>query len=275
MGIRGIRLETAHPYGRAIFHQVLATVLLQPSPQTKLYDVENEQRTGSLVRTPEYWDWLLNGLEASDRLHRDEIWLVGDNEQHIVGYAFLRHRLEGRYEVLEAAASDDATADDLLGLAAVNARAVDAMAVELKLPLDHRVVRRALMQGAGLTAPSYGLHARILNLHNLCVALQPELQRRLRRSGQREWRGTLGLRTDIGELNIAITNGEVVIDTQIAPVHKVEIPQGLLVKMVTGYTNVRGVAGAGRANIDPGLRPLLEALFPKGCPYMWNVDVGY
>lgn len=240
-----------------------------------LYDVENAQRTGSLVRTHEYWDWLLNGLEASDRLHRDEIWLVEDSKQHIVGYAFLRHRLEGRYEVLEAATSDDATADDLLGLAAVNARAVDAVAVELKLPLDHRIVRRALMRGASLTAPSYGLHARILNLHNLFVALQPELQRRLRRSEQREWRGTLGLRTDIGELDIAVASGGITIDARIAPLHTVEIPQWLLVKLVTGYTNVRGVAGAGRANIDPDLHPLLRALFPKGCPYMWNVDVGY
>jgi hypothetical protein len=58
----------------------------------------------------------------------------------------------------------------------------------------------------------------------------------------------------------------------------------LLVKLVTGYTSVRWVAGVlnvqwmaglGTAHIEQGLWPLLQVLFPKGCPYIWNADIGY
>jgi hypothetical protein len=128
------------------------------------------------------------------------------------------------------------------------------------------------------------MYARILDLPGLFEALQPELERRLRCSSQSEWKGTLHLLTDIGAVDLAIAQGRIEVGKEIGPVHSVEIPQAMLVKLVTGYTSVHWVAGAlnvqwaaglSNAHIGRAVWPVLQALFPKGCPYIWNADTGY
>jgi hypothetical protein len=156
--------------------------------------------------------------------------------------------------------------------------------VDLKLPLDHRLTQHALARGAYLSAYSYGIYARLLDLPGLFEALRPELERRLRRSPQADWRGTLRLITDIGSVELAIADGKIETGGEVSPVHTVEVPQSLLVKLVTGYAtarwvagvlNVQWAAGLGSAHIRPELWPILQALFPKRCSYMWNADIGY
>jgi predicted acetyltransferase len=249
-----------------------------------LYDAENAERTGSLVRTPEYWEWLVQGLAASGRIKRRDIWLVESPGQQPMGYAMLHSGPLDQLEVWEAAAPSGDVAAALLNLAASRARRERMSRVDLKLPLDHRLTQHALARGAYLSAYSYGIYARLLDLPGLFEALRPELERRLRRSPQADWRGTLRLITDIGSLDLAIADGWVEIGAEVSPVHVLEVPQSLLAKLVTGYATVRWVAGVlnvqwkaglGSAHIRPELWPILQALFPKGCPYMWNADIGY
>ncbi len=249
-----------------------------------LYEEENAIRTGSLVRTPEYWEWLLQGLQASGRVKGEDIWLVEDSDHQPVGYAMLHSGPLDRLEVWEAAVTSDEAASALLNALAVRACSEGRSGIDFKLPLDHRVTRCALAEGAALSGYSDGLHACLLDLKGLSVALRSELERRLRCSPQAGWRGTLRLTTDIGTVDLAIANGEVKLEGEISPLHIVELPQSLLVKLVTGYTdvrwvagvlNVRWIAGLGSAHIDPVLWPIMRALFPKGCPYIWAADIGY
>ena len=240
-----------------------------------LYQTGNACRTGAFVRSHEYWTGLIEGLRQSNKLSHQDIWLVKDAQEQAVGYAFLRHRPQGQYEILEASAPSDAAADGLLALAASNARSTGAKSVELRLPLDHRVTRRALHHGACLSGYSFGNYARIFNLEELFVALRPELERRLRASEWKSWRGTLQMRTDIGDVDIGIADGSIHMGDRSGETLTVDIPQRLLVRLVTGYANVAGVSGLGRADIDPLVGSLLAVLFPKGCPYLWTVDVGY
>jgi predicted acetyltransferase len=249
-----------------------------------LYDEENADRTGSLARTPEYWEWLLQGLAASGRIKYEDIWLVESPGQQPVGYAMLHPGPLDQLEIWEAAAPNGDVAAALLNLAASRARREGRSRVDLKLPLDHRLTQHALTRGAYLSAYSCGIYARLLDLPGLFEALRPELERRLRRSPQADWRGTLRLITDIGSLDLAIADGKIETGAEVSPVQTVEVPQSLLVKLMTGYStvrwvagvlNVRWAAGLGSAHIRPELWPILQALFPKGCPYMWNADIGY
>jgi predicted acetyltransferase len=249
-----------------------------------LYDKENATRTGSLVRTDEYWEWLLRGLHDSGRIKRGDIWLVEDSDQQPLGYAMLHPGPLDELEVWEAAAAGEDVAAALLSAVAAKARLEGSRCIDLKLPLDHLVTRKALSQGAYVSAYSSGVYARLLDLHSLFEAMQPELERRLRCSSQAEWQGTLRLATDVGTVYLAITDRKLEVGGRVSPIHKLEVPQSLLVKLVTGYTSVRWVAGvlnvqwmAGLANarIEQGLWPIMQALFPKGCPYIWNADIGY
>ena len=175
-------------------------------------------------------------------------------------------------------------ASTLLDSVAARARSEARDRIDLKLPLDHAVTRYALSRGAHLTGYSYGMYARILDLPGLFEALQPELERRLRCSSQSEWKGTLHLLTDIGAVDLAIAQGRIEVGKETEPVLSVEIPQSMLVKLVTGYTsvhwvagalNVRWAAGLSSAHIERAVWPILQMLFPKGCPYIWNADTGY
>jgi hypothetical protein len=190
----------------------------------------------------------------------------------------------GELEIYESAVTGEKAASALLDAVAARARSEAIARIDLKLPLDHAVTRYALSRGAHLTGYSYGMYARILDLPGLFEALQPELERRLRCSSQSKWKGTLHLLTDIGAVDLAIAQGRIEVGKEIEPVHSVEIPQAMLVKLVTGYTSVHWVAGAlnvqwaaglSSAHIERAMWPILQALFPKGCPYIWNADTGY
>jgi predicted acetyltransferase len=251
---------------------------------TALYEEENATRTGSLVRTDEYWEWLLQGLHDSGRIKREDIWLVENSDHEPLGYAMLHPGPLDELEIWEAAASGENVAAALLTAIATRARLEGRSRIDLKLPLDHLVTQNALSQGAYLSGYSSGIYARLLDLHGLFQAMRPELERRLRCSSQAEWQGTLRLATDVGTVDLAIADGEIEVGGEVSLVHNLEIPQALLVKLVTGYTstrwvvgvlNVQWMAGLGNAHIEQGLWPILQALFPKGRPYIWNADIGY
>jgi len=249
-----------------------------------LYEKENGSRTGSVVRTPEYWEWLLQGLQDSGRIKHEDIWLVENPEGQPTGYVMLHPGPLERMEVWEASATGQDAARTLLSAVADRARLEGKRRIDLKLPLDHGMTRYALARGGHLSGYSCGMYARLLDLQGLFEALRPELERRLRCSPQSEWRGTLRLSTDIGTVDLAIADGEIELGGGVSPIHTVEVPQSLLVKLVTGYTDlqwvagtldVQWVAGLGSAHIERALWPIMEALFPKGCPYVWIVDTWY
>ena len=131
---------------------------------------------------------------------------------------------------------------------------------------------------------SSGIFARILNLHGLFSALAPELERRLRASPTKDWEGTLLFATDIGTSPIAITKGRLRPGVMVDPVLELRIPQSMLVRLITGYASLHWVTGTLNmlrktspisAALPEEALPVLEALFPKGVPYMWNADIGY
>ncbi len=243
-----------------------------------LYDRENTLRIGSLVRAPEYWEWLLDGLDASGRLKYDDVWLAEDVEGRVAGYVMSRATPQGRLEVWEAAAADG-LATALLAAIAARARSNGSSRIDLMLPLDHGVTQSALAHGAELATHEHGIYARILDLGGLFEAMQSELGQRLRSSREREWRGTLRVITDVGTVDLAISDGDVEVRDNVEPLHVLELPQALLVKLVTGYADVSEIAGTldalGSGHIEPALWPIIEALFPSGCPYIWNADTGY
>lgn len=250
----------------------------------ELYDRENKARTGSQVRTREYWHWLLEGLQASGRLKREDIWLVRDFVGKSSGYAFLRPGFQDALEIWEASAADEDTARAIINLAVELARREHRQHIDIKLPLDHVITRYALCGGARLRGYSSGIFARILNLQCLFTALVPELERRLRNSPFSNWEGTLLLETDIGELSLAIQKGAIRLGETAGQVLSLRIPQSLLARLVTGYASPHWIAGAlnmlhktsrSSTPIPVEALPILEALFPKGCPYMWNADIGY
>jgi predicted acetyltransferase len=250
----------------------------------KLYERENKERTGSQVRTVEYWHWLLEGLQASKRLSPENIWLIRDQAGEVSGYVFLRPGFQDALDILEASAADERTAHAIFSLVMEAAYREHKRRIDIKLPLDHAVTRYAMRRGAQIKGYSSGIFARILNIEGLFNALVPELEHRLRISLYSHWEGTLLLETDIGELSLGIRKGTINPGKVIGKVLGFRIPQAMLARLVTGYANLHWTAGAlnmlfkSNRNSSPipvDALPILEALFPKGYPYMWNADIGY
>jgi predicted acetyltransferase len=226
----------------------------------RLYDKENAGRTGTIVRSRAYWSWLLAGLLDSGRVRREDMLVVEapESRNRVQAYVLARRPADGRVEVVEAAAS---TPDAAIAVLA----ALRGGVVELKLPLDHPVMHAAIRLGATVHGYSFGTYARILDLAGLFDAIAAELRQRLRAAGGAARHGTVRFVTDIGSVEVG--GG--------GPTAAIEIPQALLVKLVTGFADVRWLARVAGLDIPVGLWPTLRAMFPRGCPYVWNVDVGY
>jgi hypothetical protein len=242
------------------------------------YTRETAGRTGSFIRKPDYWAWMLDGLAAARRITPDGV-RIAEGTDGSGGYVFLHRSTSDALELWEAAAPDGELTRALLADSLECARRQGCSRLDIKLPLDHGLVAAALAAGARIYQYSYGIFARLLDLRGLLQTLEPVLSARLRGSRYESWNGILTLETDIGCAALRIQGGLVSVeDPSRHDSHSVAIPQHLLVKLVTGFADLRWVAGTLRAQgvtLPEKTLPILAQFFPKACPYIWLADSGY
>jgi len=241
----------------------------------RLYAQDNRQRSGTLVRSVAYWQWLLEGLAAFGAIGAEGIRVAQRPDGQLVGYAMIFPADLGRFSLGEIAAQGEEAMTALLNELGRLAREVGHDRLHLRLPLDHPFAAFCVARGAQVVGYSDGVYARLLDVTGLFQALGPELEARLARSALRGWTGTLRLETDVGTVTLPFVNGSLRSGNQPAPLRVVQLPQSWLARLVTGYCDVAALHRRRGIVLEREDWPLLKALFPRGCSYIWAADGNY
>jgi len=237
----------------------------------RLYNRLNAGRTGTIARWP---DWRGFRIAAYFEGPGQAI-VVLDDGGRIRGYAHLGESQRcSDYCVSEAGGADAAVFETLASEAGRRAARAGREAVLFHLPKADAFGAFLERYGCGwsLHHPrSGGPMGRIILLEKLFEKLTPELTQRWAR-GDTGWRGTLALRTDIGTVGLGVSKGRVEMVVPRRPTVNVEIPQLKLTQLVMGYRNAADVAYDDDVSIPRRALPVVDALFPRGYPYMWWAD---
>jgi predicted acetyltransferase len=248
-----------------------------------LYNRRNATRTGSLVRTAEYFKGFSKGTHWGQPA---EGVVMEDHAGQRVGYAAWDRSRE-HVNVVEAECADERYYGALLREFAAQAIAKRCGQVTLYLPQDHPFAEYAQRFGCEWSI-AYPHQAdgmlRILNQAGLFDKLQPELQHRYSLVAPLTEPRSVILATDLAATRIDIEDGRVICRTvapspvvppanRAAAVPTVRLSQDRLMQLVMGYRSARDLLSE-RSYVytagDP--QPLLEALFPKSVAYLWLAD---
>jgi predicted N-acetyltransferase YhbS len=221
----------------------------------RLYDETNAERSGTTVRSPEYWRSQLEWL----REDRDGFLLSRTGDGALAGY--VRSRAEpANVEILELGlrAGDMEVGRTLLSAAAARSGG----RLRAFLPPSLRPLFQAHEREI---TPEFGLMGRVLDLPALAAALEPVWLRRVRESGGRG--GSFRLATSVDSAELRVSAEEVRI------LRGVSEPAHALGERAFAHLLFRGFDE--EAEERPGVgqdSSLLRTLFPAQDFVVWRSD---
>jgi predicted acetyltransferase len=238
-------------------------------------------RTGSRVREMRYWDPFRKGSQWNTKA---EGRMLLDARNRAVGYLIIDADKENT-SVAEVGALSRDCCETIISLAAADAVAKRAGEITFHAPPDHPLTQTATRFGARVTVVRNrcgGAMGRVICQDALFAALAPELARRLERSEAAGFRGTLAVRTELGESALELDRGTVRAlggggggggGRGRGRARELELPQSRLAQLVLGYRSIEdlllekgvSVRGARAAEVIGEMLPLQAA-------YIWTVD---
>lgn len=224
----------------------------------------------SIVRDRDYW---LGKVALWDEISPGwrERLLVGRAGGEAICYAAVEWRDEA-LSVLEAGAESPESANALLRSLSRLALSRAKGRLELRLPPDHILSRRALELGASLSISPSPCMLRIVEIEPLFRAIEPELTLRLRATALKDWSGAISFETDVGKVDIAFERGKAKVGEGARNPLVVRIPQSMLVQLLTGYREPADLMGRREFQAPDKALPVLRALFPRQFPHVSPAD---
>ncbi|RLF16393.1 MAG: hypothetical protein DRJ66_03115 [Thermoprotei archaeon] len=237
-----------------------------------IYNENNATRSGTVVRKKEEWKGFPKGISWE---HKPVSYIVKDGDE-IVGYfACERWQFGDTMSIAEIGAKNyDYRVFESI-MAFLVKRAIDGRFayLEFYVPFDHEFADFALRYGYLLRVDypkvAHGM-ARIIDLERLFHVIRPELERRLKVANIRR-NVTLNISTDIGNVSLKIDGDTVEVLEKQASGYDFKISQASLTQLIFGYRSVKDVV-YDSVKVDSEAIPILNALFPKGVPYVWQPD---
>ena len=238
-----------------------------------IYNENNEERTGTIVRDPEEWRGFSKGVGWE---HKPIVHVVKNERGNIVGYL----------------AYDPWQYGDTLNIAEIGSKNNDYKVFEtiisflvekgirgryayltFYLPLDHPFTKFAIRYGYTMKSyypkRAHGM-ARIICLKELFDKIKPELERRLIESKNKHKASVL-IDTDIGSITLKIDESVLEVSEEPKANYRIKLSQSSLTQLVLGYRDIRDLAYK-EAKVDSEVLPLLNILFPRSAPYVWPAD---
>lgn len=222
----------------------------------RLYEDASAERTGTTIRTPEYWREQTGWL--------DEQFLVAHDNMNeaVVGYA--RGQLaEQAVEILELEIEGDSFD--------VGRELLAALAMQRDGQLQGQFppsLRDVFLPGEADTRPEFGLMGRAINLVELMRVLEPLWRKRLREAGGCE--GAFILSTGAGRAEVRVHNEEIQVN---------ELPAAETAKALSSLDEgtfahllFHGFDERAGSMIDDATTPCLRALFPEQDFVIWQAD---
>ena len=219
----------------------------------RLYDETNANRSGTTVRSPEYWRSQLEWLNED----RQGFLVARKEDGAFAGYVRSRAARDA-VEILELGvyAGDSETGRALLSAAASRRGG----RLQAFLPPS---LLTLFQPHEGEVMTEFGLMGRVLDLPTLATALQPVWLRRVRESGGRG--GSFHLATSVDSAEVRVSDEEVRLDTS-----GVGEPADALDESEFAHLLFRGFDDAASKRFDA--RPLLRTLFPEQDFVIWQAD---
>ena len=223
-----------------------------------LYEAANAERTGTAVRTPEYWQEQSTWLQETP----EHFLVAHDNmTDAIIGY--VRGRvMEQAVEILELAVEGGSFDIGRELLAAISMQRGGQLQGQFP-----RSLRAVFLPGEANTLPESGLMGRAINLAELLRVLEPLWRERLRAASGCE--GALILSTSAGRAEVRIQNEEIQVSELPAaqtPEATPSLDEGAFAHLLFHGCDER----AGR--IDVVGIPCLRVLFPEQDFVIWPAD---
>jgi GNAT superfamily N-acetyltransferase len=217
------------------------------------YNRSNARRTGTVVRTTEYWHWMVRRAPV-----------VLTCSQGYFGARFNSDSLELR-EV--AGEETHAFCDLVLRKLGEMARARGYSRIQACLPPDHPLAEVAQRYAAEMQVrypDRSGCLALVINPESFLKKLRPELERRL--SGSR-----------FGDVRVDLRPGSAPpLRLNSGGAHRASLDLDLslrsLLQLAFGYRSAGVILAQEGIRLDGSNRQLLEVLFPQGHPFMWLTD---
>jgi len=224
----------------------------------RLYEAANAERTGTAIRTPEYWREQSTWLQETP----EHFLVAHDNmTDAIIGY--IRGRvMEQAVEILELAVEGGSFDIGRELLAAISMQRGGQLQGQFPPSL-----RAVFLPGEANTLPESGLMGRAINLAELLRVLEPLWRERLRAAGGSE--GALILSTSAGRAEVRIQNEEIQVSELPAaqtPEATPSLDEGAFAHLLFHGCDER----AGR--IDVVGIPCLRVLFPEQDFVIWSAD---
>lgn len=226
----------------------------------RLYDAANAGRTGTTIRTPEYWREQPAWLQE-----KPEHFLVAHDNMSDAVIAYVRGRpTEQAVEILELeieGGSFDSGRELLTAIAMQRGGQLQG-----QFPPS---LRDVFLPGEANTVPESGLMGRAINLAELVHVLEPLWCERLREVGGSE--GAFTLLTSAGRVGIGIQNEEIQVE-ELSPTATLEtrpsLNEGAFAHLLFHGCDER--AGSTMGNVVN--IPCLQVLFPEQDFVIWQAD---
>jgi len=238
----------------------------------RIYNENNATRSGTVVRKEDEWKGFKKGISWE---HKPIAYIVKDGDE-IVGY-FARERWQfgDTMSIVEIGAKngDYKVFESIVAYLVKRAIEERFAYLEFYLPADHEFTDFALRYGYYLRSDypkvANGM-ARIIDLRELFTKITPELERRLKAHNS-NYSAVLNINTDIGSVTLRVDGEVIEVLEEKRTGYEMKINQDALAQLVLGYRSVKDIVH-GYAKIDSEALPLLNALFPRSIPYVWQPD---
>lgn len=233
----------------------------------RIYNRDNANRTGSVVRDPRRWDgfgvgtWW--GVPTGVRV-------VVDGRDRVKGYTVF-DAVEDRCRAGEVGGVGEEVFAAILRFLAQRAVKLRREQVSLYIPADHAFAiycRQFGSRDSTLYPRNGGPMGQIIDLAVCLESVLPELAARWGSGDRRE---SLGIRTDIGSGTLRWDRGKLVLEEG-AGSGSVRLRQDHLMQLLMGYVRVEDLTHAGRIEMPRAKRALLERLFPLQHAQLWWAD---
>ena len=238
----------------------------------RLFERVTSSRVCAAAREDDVWDWLLGPGGHSWFFQNPRV--ITDDRGRLAGYLTtnLKEGLEVREFVVR---QDEASCRVALGALTREAKRREVKEIELRLPWDDAMaVFLRQFVGAHFSMhsnPTGGALMKVVDFPALMRRLEPLFTQRWCDASARLSGGVFTLESEIGAVGVRLTRNQVRITEPVAGA-KVRVPQRWLSGLLTGYHAAGDIAPRKGARIPGELLPVMEALFPRGWPFVYQGD---
>ena len=232
----------------------------------KIHNANDADVSCSLLRSSAHltnkWDHRCKGMRV-----------LTNDKGKVVGY-FIARKKGDQLAVEEVGVSDEIVCDAVLGACAQRAAEETVGHIQFMTPPSHPFARFLLQfkttHHMHVVRDSGGMMA-FVNLEEALESLIPEWESLLVRSSLFDRRVEITLIVDGVHYRVRASRGTVDV-TPYAGISKVSLSSADLMHLVTGYLYVEDILAKRRRLITAEARSLLDVLFPKRDPYVWQFD---